>query len=95
MSQPLDFKPICRNLYNGHYYVYLGDDRWRNTSTGVEGTVDPDKASQVFKINLEVTQLVNEYPEIELFIKVLGLRIEKNLEDNSACELAKNTTNQK
>lgn len=79
MEQPSDFKVVVRNLQNSFPYLYLGNDRWRNLATGREGVVPEDKASQVFKINLEVTQLVNEYPEIENLIHVLGLRIEKNL----------------
>lgn len=76
MEDIFKFKIVCRNLRNHYPYQYLGDNKWKNMATGVSGLIDPEKARERFKINLEVTQLVNEYPEVERLINVLGLRIE-------------------
>ena len=71
-------KPIVRNIQNNDLYYYLGENRFKNIRTGVEGCVDNVTARKVFKINLEATEIVNKYPSVETLIKKLDLKIEKN-----------------
>lgn len=68
---------VVRNSTNNDLYRYLGDDRYRNIRTGGEGEVKPEVAQKIFKINIEVTEICNEYPMVEELIKSLNLKIEK------------------
>lgn len=68
---------IVRNVNNNELYRFLGNDTYRNIRTGVEGKVKPGVAEKIFKINVEVTLLCNEYPMVEEMIKSLNLKIEK------------------
>jgi len=71
-------KPIVRNIQNSDLYSYLGDNRFRNCRTGVEGVVSDEQAQKIFKFNLEATELINEYPILEDMIKTLGLKFDNN-----------------
>lgn len=68
---------IVRNIQNNRLYKYLGDDIYLNLATGAQGKIEPEVATPVFKINLEATELIGEYPIIEDLIKALNLKIEK------------------
>jgi len=68
---------IVRNIQNNQLYRYLGDNKFRNIVTGKEGLVDDEKAREVFKINVEVTWILNEYPLVEDLIEKLKLKIDK------------------
>lgn len=57
-------------------YEYLGNDRYRNLHTGVEGEVGEDKAKDVFNIHLEATDYFARYPEIKNLVKSLKLRLD-------------------
>ena len=66
------------NYYkNNQLYRYLGDNKFRNIVTGKEGLVDDEKAREVFKINVECTWVISEYPLVEELIEVLKLKIDK------------------
>lgn len=69
-------KPVCRNIQNNDAYEFLGGNRFRNLRTGKEGEVDENKAKDVFRFNIEATELINEYPIIEEMIKVLNLKFD-------------------
>ena len=69
---------IVRKISNDVPYRYLGNNRYRNLITGVEGEVSEDAANKVFKINLDATYFCENYPQVELLIKKLGLKIEPN-----------------
>lgn len=68
-------KPILRNISNNEAYEFLGGNGYRNLRTGKEGEVPEEKAKNVFKFNIEATELINEYPLIETMIKQLNLRL--------------------
>lgn len=69
---------IVRNIQNNNLYRYLGDNKYRNIMTGVEGEIDEAVAARIFKINLELTELCEEFPNIEKMIYQLKLKIDKD-----------------
>ncbi len=69
--------PIVRNIQNDQLYKYNGNDEFENLITGNKGIVGEDKASKVFKFNVEATLIFNEYPESFNLIKSLNLKFEK------------------
>lgn len=69
---------VVRNIQNNDLYRYLGNNVFRNIRTGVEGIVSEEKAKEVFKINLEATWMIEEYPQIEELISRMNLRIDKD-----------------
>jgi len=73
---------IVRNIQNNNLYRYLGDNKYRNIMTGVEGEIDEAVASRIFKINLELTDLYENFPNIEIMINKLKLKSDKNGTDN-------------
>ena len=72
-----DFKAVVRNTQNNDLYLHLADNRFRNIRTLAEGDVTEEKAKHFFKINLEATTIINEYPIVADLINQLGLKIEK------------------
>lgn len=56
-------------------YEYLGEDRYRNLHTGIEGYVEPEKANKIFNIHLEATYYFGRFPEIKDLVKILKLRL--------------------
>lgn len=73
---------IVRNIQNNNLYRYLGDNKYRNIMTGVEGEIDEAVAARIFKINLELTDLCENFPNIEIMINKLKLKLDKNGTDN-------------
>ena len=69
---------IVRNIQNSDLYRYLGHDIYMNIRTGNSGKIEPELAEKIFKINLEGTELINEYPIIEELIKTLNLKFDNN-----------------
>ena len=67
---------IVRNIQNNQLYRYLGDNKFRNIVTGKEGLVEDEKAREVFKINVEATAILNEYPLVEELVEVLKLKFD-------------------
>lgn len=67
---------IVRHIKTDVLYRYLGDNKFRNLITGVEGFVKDEVAQKIFRINLEATELINENPIIEEMIKSLGLKFD-------------------
>lgn len=67
---------IVRNKKTNDLYRYIGENKFVNLRTGVEGLVPDDKAANVFAINLECTEMFNQYPNIEKLINKLKLKIE-------------------
>ncbi|MEY4333380.1 MAG: hypothetical protein RLZZ196_2123, partial [Bacteroidota bacterium] len=66
---------ILRNIQNNHLYRYLGGNRYRNLMTGVEGEIGEDVAQRIFKINLELTEICENFPNVEKLIHALKLKI--------------------
>ena len=73
---------IVRNIQNNNLYRYLGGNTYRNIMTGVEGEIDEAVARRIFKINLELTDLCENFPNIEIMINKLKLKSDKNGTDN-------------
>ena len=69
---------IVRNIQNNTFYRYLGDNRYRNLITGVEGEIAEELARKLFKINVEMTRLCEDFPNIEKLIQSLQLKADKN-----------------
>lgn len=68
---------IVRNIQNNTLYRYLGENKYRNLITLQEGEVPEEKAREIFKINVEATVILNEFPEVENMINKLNLKFEK------------------
>ena len=74
---------IVRNIQNNHLYRYLGGNRYRNIMTGVEGEIGEDVAQKIFKINLELTELCENFPNVEKLVHSLKLKIDKDENSNA------------
>lgn len=68
---------IVRNIKNNHLYRYHGNDIYTNLHSGIKGEIKPERAKMLFKINLELTQLIAENPLIEEMITKLKLIADK------------------
>jgi hypothetical protein len=68
---------VLRNIQNNDLYRHLENNVFRNIRTGQEGTMSDEMAQKVFKINVEATEICNEYPLVEEFIKALNLKSNK------------------
>lgn len=69
--------PVVRNIQNGDLYFYLGENKFSNIRTGNDGIVDDESARKVFRINIEATEIINEYPVVCEMIKRLNLKFDK------------------
>jgi hypothetical protein len=67
---------IVRNIQNNQLYQYLGDSKYKNLITGVEGEVSDEMAKKIFKINLQATKILNDFPIVQTLISELGLTID-------------------
>lgn len=72
----LKMKPFCRYVRNNSIYEYLGDCNFKNAITGQVGVVEESKAKDIFRFNIELSQMVQDYPEVENLIKFLKLKFE-------------------
>jgi hypothetical protein len=68
--------PVVRNLQNNFFYLYLGNNKFRNIGTGQEGEVDDEKAKDLFVINCEATIVFNEYPMVQELIQKCNLKFD-------------------
>lgn len=68
---------IVRNIQTNDLYRFHGGNKFTNLRTGVSGDIPTEIAQSVLKINLEATEIFNEYPEVEKMIGVLGLKFEQ------------------
>lgn len=71
---PSEFKPVVRNINNQDIYFYNGNNNFTNIRTGVSGTVTDNAAAKTFKLNLEISILLNEFPLVADFIKRMDLK---------------------
>lgn len=69
---------IVRNIQNNDLYEFLGENKFKNLRTGKEGVVSDEQAKEIFKINLESTELISDYPILKDFIKDLNLKFDNN-----------------
>lgn len=70
-------KPVVRNIQNNQLYFYEGENNFKNIRTGAVGNVDDETARKIFKINIEATEVINEYPMVAELIKRLHLKFDK------------------
>ena len=70
------FKPVVRNIKTQDVYFYNGDNEFTNIRTGVTGKVSDKAAAKTFKINAELSLLLNEYPLIAELINKADLTTE-------------------
>lgn len=69
---------VLRNIQNNQLYAHMGDNRYVNLITGIEGEVSEDMAKKVFKINLQATKMMHDFPSIQNLVSKLGLTIDIN-----------------
>lgn len=65
---------VVRNIENNDLYQYLGENKYRNLRTNVEGIVPENLAQRIFRINLVATQFLHEYPLFAELINKLNLK---------------------
>lgn len=70
-------KSVLRNIKTNDIYLHISDNKFRNLRTGVEGEIPDQTLTNIFRLNMEATILINEYPLIENLINSLNLKIEK------------------
>ena len=58
-------------------YKFLGGNTFQNMHTLVKGEVDNEMAQKIFKVNLSLTMLINDFPNVALLIEKLSLKIEQ------------------
>jgi hypothetical protein len=68
---------IVRHIKTNRLYRYHGKDLYTNLYSGVTGEIKPEDAKRMFRINLEATQLFEEYPIVEEMVRKLKLVFEK------------------
>lgn len=67
---------ILRNIQNNQLYGHVGGNKYVNLVTGTEGEVSEELAKKIFKINLQATKIVRDFPEVQTLISKLGLTID-------------------
>ena len=67
---------ILRNIQNNQLYGHVGGNKYVNLITGTEGEVSEELAKKIFKINLQATKIVHDFPEVQTLISKLGLTID-------------------
>lgn len=68
--------PVCRNKKTGELYLYKGDGMFKNIRTGTEGVIETELAQKILSVNVEATQMLNEYPILQEAINRLNLVME-------------------
>ena len=71
-------KPIIvRHLGTNVPYQYLGQNTFKNLTTGVEGNVSDEVAQRSFVINMDATELFYEHPILLDLVHTLKLKFDK------------------
>jgi len=68
---------VVRNIENNDLYQYLGENKYRNLRTNVEGIVPENLAQRIFRVNLEATYFLHNSPGFSELINKLNLKFEK------------------
>ena len=66
---------IVRHKKTNIPYRYLGNNKFKNIHTEVEGEVSDEMAPKVFNINLDATAIFGKYPMVEKLCNKLKLLI--------------------
>jgi len=69
---------VFRNIQNNQLYGHIGGNKYMNLVTGVEGEVSDEVAKKIFKINLQATKIIEDFPVIKKLISEIGLTIDNN-----------------
>lgn len=69
---------VLRNIQNDILYRHIEGDIYRNLATGVQAEIKPEIATKYLKLNVEATKMLNSYPNLEILIEKLKLKIEVN-----------------
>jgi hypothetical protein len=67
---------IVRHQKTGECYEYLGDNFFQNIRTLEKGIVPTETAQNIFKIQPEMTILINDFPNIKNLVSTLNLKVE-------------------
>ena len=65
---------VVRNVQNNCFYLFSGGNTYTNMNTGKTGEVDEETARKIFRVNLEMTQMISEYPFVKDLITRLKLK---------------------
>lgn len=68
---------IVVNKKTNYLYRYLGENKFKNIVTEAEGVVEDEVAQRTFAISLSSTEIVEQNPLVEDFIKRLNLKIDR------------------
>jgi ribosomal silencing factor RsfS len=69
-------KPIVRHK-NGDCYEWDGE-KFTNLRTLKSGVVDDEKAREIFKFNVEASQIFHDYPIVKSLLNKLNMKIVKD-----------------
>lgn len=69
---------VLRNIKTNDIYLHLSGNKFRNLRTGVQGEIPDQTLINIFRLNMEATVLINQYPLVEKLINQLNLKIENN-----------------
>jgi hypothetical protein len=67
------FKPVVRNIQNNDFYEWDGE-KFTNLRTGKSGVVDDEKAREIFKFNIEASQIFHDYPIVKELLSRLNMK---------------------
>lgn len=56
--------------------MWLGENKYQNLHTGIEGIVEEEKAREIFLVNAQASVIFDQYPAIEKLVKKLKLKID-------------------
>lgn len=73
LIQDFNMAAIVRNIKTNDFYEYVGENKYVNLRTGESGIVPEYKAQRVFKINVDLSQMISDNPEIKNLITKLKL----------------------
>jgi hypothetical protein len=74
MSEPI-FYPIVSHKRSGEIYRYIGHETFENIRTKQTGTVSEELASKVFWMEADLSEMVNDHPQVIDLISSLNLKL--------------------
>ncbi len=73
-------KPLVVNKKTGVLYRYEGNNLFTNLSTKKQGTLDDEKAKEIFNFPLELNLITLKYPMVEQLLIKAKMNIQINSE---------------
>jgi hypothetical protein len=74
-------KPLVVNKKTGVLYRYEGNNLFTNLSTKKQGTLDDEKAKEIFNFPLELNLITLKYPNVEQLLIKAKMNIQINSEN--------------